>query len=267
MACCAQPASLFDAAEAGDLARLRSLIQGGADPNQIDAHRQTALHHAAAHCRIEAVRLLLTAGADRDARDADQRTPATAARCEVAHQTLMLALMLTPPPAGAAAGRWTQGSGDVPWTACHAVSHGRKDVLSMLLALGADGAAHCPDGDRPLNLAALRGDRDIVTVLLERGVDPTLRNKSGSTPLHDAALKGEPRIVLLLLQYGADPNAADTESSATPLYQAASFGRLDTVRVLLENGADPSLRTAAGKTPLDAALDGGHRDVVALLRR
>jgi ankyrin repeat protein len=73
-------------------------------------------------------------------------------------------------------------------------------------------------------------------------------------------------VLELLLAKGAEINARDTEGGATALYQAASWGRVEAVRTLLAGGADRALANKAGSTPLQAAIENGHTEVVALLR-
>lgn len=78
-------------------------------------------------------------------------------------------------------------------------------------------------------------------LLLERGASPHAQDEDGETPLHWAAAKGSPSVVPLLLEHGAEINAvASTETTgngATPLYKAVEAGRLDIVRLLIERGA------------------------------
>jgi len=58
-----------------------------------------------------------------------------------------------------------------------------------------------------------------------------------------------------------------TASRTTPLYHAAECGDIALVSWILNNGGDISLETAnnEGKTPLFAACNGGHLDVVKIL--
>jgi ankyrin repeat protein len=61
-------------------ALLPALLDAGADIDHADAHGVTALHACAMHATFEAARVLLQRGANREARDCMQRTPADVAR-------------------------------------------------------------------------------------------------------------------------------------------------------------------------------------------
>ncbi|HEX9302701.1 MAG TPA: ankyrin repeat domain-containing protein, partial [Casimicrobiaceae bacterium] len=61
---------LLQAIEAGDLARVRSLMAAGADPNARNAYGATAMMLAAHAGHLEIVRSLIDAGADVHATDA-----------------------------------------------------------------------------------------------------------------------------------------------------------------------------------------------------
>jgi ankyrin repeat protein len=60
---------LHFAAQSGDVALLERLILGGSDPNVFDMIGNTPLHYAAEGEHFEAVRLLLSRGANVNARD------------------------------------------------------------------------------------------------------------------------------------------------------------------------------------------------------
>jgi len=67
--------ALVAAAAAGDADEVRRLLRAGADPDEADADRRTAVTHAAYGGHAEAVRVLLEAGADVDRQDATRANP------------------------------------------------------------------------------------------------------------------------------------------------------------------------------------------------
>ena len=66
---------LVDAAKAGDLAAVERLLAAGADPDQHDRHRNTALIFAARDGHLEVARALVAAGASVNWVDGEQVTP------------------------------------------------------------------------------------------------------------------------------------------------------------------------------------------------
>ena len=83
----------------------------------------------------------------------------------------------------------------------------------------------------PLTRAASRGHTEVVTLLLARGADANAGSLNGLTALHWAATGGYANSVRALIAKGADPNARDDESR-TALIVAATNGYLDTVKEL-----------------------------------
>ena len=89
----------------------------------------------------------------------------------------------------------------------------------------------------------------------------------GFTPLHIAAFAKNAPAAQTLVDAGADVNVFATPSYArvTPLGTCAFVGATEVARVLLRAGADPTLTEIEGASPLEAAMENGHRDLVALL--
>jgi ankyrin repeat protein len=106
---------LHAAAWKGDVAKIQSLIAGGADVNSASSFGTTPLHAAAVNNQLEAVKVLLQRGARIDARDGLGRTPLFAALEVGANRPIIAALL----EAGAAADA-KDNSGKVPvevaWT-------------------------------------------------------------------------------------------------------------------------------------------------------
>jgi len=61
----------------------------------------------------------------------------------------------------------------------------------------------------PLHLAAMGGHHDLISKLVARGADVSITNRHGFTPLHLAAQKGHVKAVHTLVRLGADWGAQD----------------------------------------------------------
>ena len=55
--------------------------------------------------------------------------------------------------------------------------------------------------------------------------------------------------------------------NGTPLHEASLGGHLEVVRYLIEKGANPKLKTKAGKTAYDIAVDEGHSSISMFLKQ
>ena len=66
---------LLDAAENGDLIKVKTALEKGANPNAKDKHGWTPLHWAALGSNVKIVRVLLKHGADPNAKDKYGWTP------------------------------------------------------------------------------------------------------------------------------------------------------------------------------------------------
>ena len=67
-----------------------------------------------------------------------------------------------------------------------AVSHGRQELLELLLDAGCDTNAKGEFGDTPLHLAIYTQSMDPTKLLLDAGCDKEAKNINGETPLHYA---------------------------------------------------------------------------------
>ncbi|MDE3000877.1 MAG: ankyrin repeat domain-containing protein [Gemmatimonadota bacterium] len=121
--------ALHSAALGGDLKKVASLLEAGADPNARDEHQLTPLHNAMLLMRlgighVEVVVSLLAAGADPNAQDKNQITP------------LHMAVML-----------------------------GTVETINTLIAAGADPNLRSAANETPLQLAERLGKSDLADAL------------------------------------------------------------------------------------------------------
>lgn len=113
--------------------------------------------------------------------------------------------------------------------------------------------------------AVERGDLNQVERWLATG--PELNQiVAGESVLYRAAKTGQMAILERLLEAGSDPNQR-VAVNRTALMPASHYGHLEIVERLLEAGADPRAEADYGYETFDHALEGGHRDIMALLIR
>lgn len=146
-----------------------------------------------------------------------------------------------------------------------AAREGNVQLVSELLARGADGNKVCANGYTPLYIAAQQGHLVVVAALLKYGADGNKGSGNGATPLYIAAQQGHFAVVTALLEYGVDVNKVCAKGDA-PLHIAAQLGHLAIVKALLAKGADCYLTcTIYSLTPLYLAVEKGYHDVVKAL--
>jgi hypothetical protein len=108
------------------------------------------------------------------------------------------------------------------------------------------------------------GTADDVKVMLDRGADPNARNGRGQTALSVAVARYDNEIIKLLLAKGANVNVADTEGN-TPLMLAAAGNNQEGARLLLDYKPEVNVANKEKKTALLLASEGGHTRVAELL--
>ncbi|MCJ1431503.1 hypothetical protein MMC27_000856 [Xylographa pallens] len=128
-----------------------------------------------------------------------------------------------------------------------AVQKGQGDVVSMLLAYGAN--INKPDGREcsPLVMSIQYCREDLVRLLIEkeRNIQAT-----GWKLSHSTIYMGLEQTVQLLIEKGADVHETSTSYGYTLLHYAAMNRQEKAMRILLEGGVDVQATTADGDTAL-----------------
>lgn len=161
---------VFEAAAAGEVARVRELVE--AEPSLVDAFAPDGfqpLGLAAFFKRPDVVRLLLERGAD----------ASTASRNGLAVTPLHSAV------ADAGAGTPVARMASI-------------EITRALLDAGAPVNARSAQDGTALHTAAFGGHRAIVELLLEKGADPAAKTAAGKTPADVARERGHAEIAQLL---------------------------------------------------------------------
>jgi ankyrin repeat protein len=177
---------LLDAVMYGESARVRELLQAGADPNTRDEQEATVLMWAAINGYRGIAEDLLAAGADVSARAMGGIT------------ALMVAA--------------TMGNPEL--------------VALLLSRGGDGNARTEDDGRTALYFAVEIGDLDSTIALLAAHADPNMPGTGGRTPLHLAVERGDPELVEVLLAAGADPSIPDAQGESAADLDGARDSRI-----------------------------------------
>jgi len=148
-----------------------------------------------------------------------------------------------------------------------AIDRGETDIARALIIRGkAEVKKVAQNGASPILLACMRGNEEIVNLLLEnKKLEIDNKLSSGVGALHLAAASGNKAVVDGLIatkKIGVDTIDA---SGSTALYVAAQSGYLDITKSLVKAGARFNLAANQGATPLYAATDRNHDEVVDFL--
>jgi hypothetical protein len=184
-------ADVFDAVRAGDVEKVKGLLQ--AEPKLAEARTEdgnTPLHVAALEGHAAVAQALLDQHAPINARGLRDETPLHMAMYEAHHDLAELLL------ANQADINAQSASGETPLHV--AARKGHHDLVVLLLTHNADVNAHDRQGQTPLHAAAAAGHAEVVKVLLDQNADLLARDKSGRTPKAIAVEKGHAEIIELL---------------------------------------------------------------------
>jgi ankyrin repeat protein len=227
---------IHDAAAAGDLNRVRALLEG--DPTLLESKDGDGNTPLISACwgpptnvpQVAVADYLIDQGANINARNTSGGSPVYFAFRSV---ELMQRLI--------AKGADVNVRAYLGLTPLHqAASMGRLDAAKLLIDHGADLNARGNWGTILQTLIYRKGDSsaEMVKLLLNSGAK--LQPFSfGNTELHIAAVQGSTEMARLLVECGADVNAVN-EYGHTPLYYAARHGHRRTADALIAAGARES---------------------------
>ena len=268
--------AFYAAIRVNDLAKLQALVKAGPGDAAKDERGITPLMYAAAAGSLEAVKLLVEAGADVNARNDMNSTALMWAATEIDKVRLLL-----------------QHGADVNATSTYgrsalmiaAMSDRSADIVTLLIAKSADTRVVDKADDTMLHAAAIGNDTETIRLFVDAGLDVNAAEAAGFTPLMLSTQHHNLAAVKLLLAKGARVNTVsgmgEIQSHGvsrvkngvlglghfTPLLLAAPGGPTDLVATLLAAGADVTVKDVRGMTPLmlAAACDHTSPDVIRLL--
>ena len=205
---------------------VKQLIDDGFDIDT-DLDGYNALTLAALNDRTDIVQLLLSEGADVNARNSRSEMSALS--------TLVMV-------------NWYLLFSPVPY-----------DIAELLVQAGADVNERNPrSGDTMLIYLANYDDPQMIEILIDNGANVNSRNERGSTALMEVARTlGLEENARMLIEAGADINATDSEGRSALIY--AAIGRNpELLSLFINNGADSHKRDIYGLTALDYARENSN---------
>ena len=295
--------AICDATDNKDNELLSLLIAAGADVNAVGTDGWTPLTNCCVYKNVEGVRLLLAApGIDVNKPNNSDQTPLLLAAQNADREIILMLNRAgattpqdnTPAPANGdrAAQNQLRDMGITPslynQTICSATDNKDNELLSLLIAAGADVNATGADGWTPLTNCCLYGNVEGVRLLLAApGIDINKPNNSNETPRQIAINKGNEQIVRLLNEAGNTTASGNTtapanseeaarnllnEAGITPsdynvaILSAIHLGDNACLRLLITAGADVNcIASDYGWTPLSYACASGKEEAVRIL--
>lgn len=250
---CAAKASL-------DLGVLQGLITQRADVDAMTDQGQTALMMCTASLRVEAVRLLLEAAGDVNARDIGSGRTALMMAAAVGSAEIVAALLERRANVNIVA----RSTGKTALV--EAVEGGHWAVARALIGSGAALDIQRYDGRTALILAAEAGRAEEVQLMVARRASPNLRGDDGRSALA-VALQGARWAAARALAAapGLDLEARQSVDGQTALMLAAALGHCEGVELLLECRASTETASASGDTALAVAAGGSRWHAVHCL--
>lgn len=249
----------------GQLDRMRPRL--AADPTvaaRPDGWGRTPLAYAAGNGQVDALKLLVDAGAT------DARGPAgerAALHWALKSKHVDAARFLLDHSGDPNGGDWY-----TPFLHA-AAGEGDATAVRLLLAHKADLKAEDMLGHQAIHEAAVRDRADVVEALYDAGADvnagtgaerapcgpPDQDQPKLNRPLYLAAESGGLKAAKALLSHGADPNGRNAKAE-TPLHGAVHAydpgpKQVEMLTLLLDAGADVNAKDAGGRTPLDLAVE------------
>ena len=270
------------------------LINGGAQVNAIDVWGRTAAHYAVSNNNLQALKFLLSSGAEANLTNNDGNTP-----FDLWHEHKneeMLALL--------------HAAGAKPLDLWQAAANNDRASAERLLAAGADAKAQNDAGKVPFDIAVEAEHCALAAILAKAAGGINGRDKKGWTPLHWAIVGDAWDLVREFIREGADlargrgqypfDVATLMESEAklfevfiaekgvdgivgkfgekgvdarvgrngeTMLMLAARKMHTELVKLLIDNGADLNIKGGSnyGYTALMYAVKEGNTEIAKLL--
>ncbi|KAI9861440.1 MAG: Ankyrin-2 [Trichoglossum hirsutum] len=270
--------AFIQAAKAGDISTLESLLDSGIDVNykaiwpnggDKDWNGAPALVLASMYGHLSAIRLLLERGADVDNKNEFPLCCMSAllAASTSGHVEIVKFLV----GRGAKFERRVFQGTTNPLVACAEVESSRfseahMEIIKLLLDSNCDIDGQNEDGRTALSYAVERGNMDLFKLLLDKGANVNVRAHSDQrkeSVLDEAAYFGRLDMVRLLLDKGAE--IRHEMRGCTALHRATVLGKLEVMTLLLDRGCRVEAAETGRTTAMHEAAASGASDAIKLL--
>jgi uncharacterized protein len=246
---------LLLACQNGNADLVKELLKAGADPNQTLSHGETPLMMAARTGSIPVMTALLAKGVKVD--DTEKLRGTTALMWAAANSNADAVRFLISKGADVSARSGTTAPGRAPYLA----PAGRNRILDFIGGHGGSGAHVEVDDPKARAAADTRlaeekdlAKRSIAAFPAPAPVKPAPKQWGGLTPLQFAVREGSMETVKVLVDSGADVNQR-SEFGWTALLVATQNRYYKIGVFLLDHHADPNIANDGGWTPLYIATD------------
>lgn len=203
-----------------DIALISSILEKGANVNELDNNGFTPLHYAAIQGKPRVTQLLLEHGADISLRSSNHQIP-------------------------------------LHYAARSCAFNKCEDEIYQSYKLLLEKGANCNDVDdeqsTPFHSALKCASLKIIKLMLKYGADITLANNKGLTAIHFAARNRSWDVIGFVLDQGFDMECS-TYDGFSPLHTAAIYANERGCEFFLKRGAMINRNNNLGVTPLAAAI-------------
>ena len=242
--------ALMMACEKGNVDAINVLINAGADKTIKDAGGNTWIHHMLlGNCKKEVLQAVFDLGPDFNAIYDSFTVCMLAIRKRNTESDAMDGLMNV----GA---KMDSKKFVNTWIHCAIDLDCKKEVLQSIIDLGADVNAANNKNVTDLMLASEKGNVDAINVLINAGANMSIKNVVGNTWIHYAIYgDGKKEVLQSITDLGADVNATNNQN-ITALMLASKKGNVDAINVLINAGANMAIKDADGDTWIHYAIYG-----------
>lgn len=138
-------------------------------------------------------------------------------------------------------------------------------LLDQVIAQGGDVDQVDYSGGTALFWATVNDNHGLMQLLVDNGAEINRPNNEGSTALMVASFHGRLETVRQIVKLGADVNYLDTEGM-TAIFDAARGGHVEVVQFLIESGARVDIKNEQDDTALDYAKANKNDEIILLLQ-